>query len=289
MMLNSSFDIEVPGHRIYGGFMAEFFSSKIIADIEKISLCEAVKPTEVDYQEFLLEPCIIQSIKCNICLDIMMEPMVLSCGHSLCKSCLAGINNYSCPFCRHAIRSAVKNFSLFEIIEDLKIKCINGCEWKGTIANLNNHQEICDLTTCVCYWCKWSMEKKFLREHIVKECPYRRTNCDHCKEKISFTAKDKHQEKCEMRPVSCEKCQEKVAACNYHSHTLFHCVKRLIGCNYCYKRITYDEMDGHQKKYHADVVCKNCFKKFPVKLFIEHELKCATVSRKRNNFVKFKR
>lgn len=43
-----------------------------------------------------------QDVECSICLKLLCEPVTLTCGHSFCRLCLSGSQQFSasCPLCR---------------------------------------------------------------------------------------------------------------------------------------------------------------------------------------------
>lgn len=65
---------------------------------------------------------------CGICLSLFETPMVLSCGHSICKNCIGNLKKESktkkiqCPVCRReTIINDIKiNYALSDIIEAKK-------------------------------------------------------------------------------------------------------------------------------------------------------------------------
>nr|AAI34867.1 Zgc:162037 protein [Danio rerio] len=71
-----------------------------------------------------------QEFSCSICLDLLKDPVILSCGHRFCMSCITDCWNledqkrvYSCPQCRQTFtpRPALnKNVILTEMLEKLK-------------------------------------------------------------------------------------------------------------------------------------------------------------------------
>ena len=58
-------------------------------------------------------------ISCCVCLDVFKQPVVLPCGHVLCKSCTS--NLHTCPLCRNPFEPSSLNVcNLIEyLIEDL--------------------------------------------------------------------------------------------------------------------------------------------------------------------------
>ncbi|XP_077065473.1 tripartite motif-containing protein 16-like protein [Siphateles boraxobius] len=89
---------------------------------EFVSLYSSSKMAEarISQDEFL----------CSVCLDLLMDPVTTSCGHSFCMSCITGcwdqedqMRVYSCPQCRQTFSprpALTKNTMLAEVVEKLK-------------------------------------------------------------------------------------------------------------------------------------------------------------------------
>ncbi|XP_058474015.1 tripartite motif-containing protein 16-like [Solea solea] len=71
-----------------------------------------------------------ENISCSICLDLLKDPVTLTCGHSFCKNCIKDHwdseeekRMYSCPQCRKIFiprPELKKNTMLADLVEELK-------------------------------------------------------------------------------------------------------------------------------------------------------------------------
>lgn len=71
-----------------------------------------------------------EHFNCSICLDLLKDPVTISCGHSFCMACINGFWNeenqkrtYSCPQCRETftLRPVLRrNNVISEVVDKLK-------------------------------------------------------------------------------------------------------------------------------------------------------------------------
>ena len=67
-------------------------------------------------------------LQCPMCLEVFKEPLMLQCGHSYCKGCLASLSRHlaaelRCPECRREVdySSSPPNVSLAKVIGALQL------------------------------------------------------------------------------------------------------------------------------------------------------------------------
>jgi len=215
----------------------------------------------------------VKGLLCCICYDLMLHPKVLNCGHSVCSSCTGGISK--CPICRSSIFNTKTNYSLLDIINDIPITCHNQkCNWKGNIGELSIHTKKCDHELYKCFWCKQSITKIKLSDHLSYDCTFRKISCSQCKQNIRFMDKDHYKYDCPNRIIDCCDCHKKISHDQLNEHKQNHCMKRNVTCQYCSKIFKYELLLKHLDEKHRNYFCRKCYKKIPHNKSIYHSLTC---------------
>ncbi|GFY66637.1 e3 ubiquitin-protein ligase rnf8 [Trichonephila inaurata madagascariensis] len=100
----------------------EVENSRLKALEEKLEMLKArtIKQRSEELEKLL------EHFACIICAEIMHEPMILNCSHSMCKYCLLKwkMKQNRCPICREKIVHETKNL----LIRDFIDKTIEGME-----------------------------------------------------------------------------------------------------------------------------------------------------------------
>ena len=157
-------------------------------------------------------------IECPVCLNILIDPHLVSCcGHNFCGSCIERVraSNGSCPMCKEKKYQVMVNKERFRIINGLEVYCSNkekGCQWKGELKNMPTHlnktfrRGECQYEQVKCQnkKCQERKQRRYLGDHEDKECPQRPFQCQYCRSKGTFLSITKdHYEECSQYPVTC--------------------------------------------------------------------------------------
>jgi hypothetical protein len=113
---------------------------------------------------------------CPICHELPRIGPIFSCpqGHLICQKCAGQVE--ICPICRDPvmnIRSLISEHIIFEYMRDDFTTCLNqkeGCQIKGTVGELYDHERACPFTETTCpgkvHGCTWRGAQKNLPLHI---------------------------------------------------------------------------------------------------------------------------
>ncbi|EDO45915.1 predicted protein [Nematostella vectensis] len=154
-----------------------------------------------------------KSFECPVCLMALRDPVqVTPCGHRVCQTCIKPIIRNRRPRCPldNLTLNVGKIFpdnACHRQILSMDILCPHhgdGCEWQGTISDLEKHLERgCNLSEVRCPKdCGASVERGKLEGHYP-ECSRRLVNCTHCNKEVVFADMNVHLQSCASFPISC--------------------------------------------------------------------------------------
>ena len=204
---------------------------------------------------------------CKICRGIYNNPVLLSCGHIICKECYK-INNKKCLICgENNISIKSENLPFITSYLSKKIcKCKNeNCNMKLSVDNILSHLKECPKELI---FCKFNCGTQILRENMESHeslCLYRPFQCKHCNKDIAhFKNLENHLEKeCPLYYIKCSFCGEDILKKNTENHLNFKCSKTdkkcmfsIIGCN---EKISPDCTEEHLELYqlkHIELLSK---------------------------------
>ena len=201
---------------------------------------------------------------CHICTLVARDPQQVSCCYNIyCKTCLADYKKrgreFTCPTCREPLSGkCFKDGRAEREIKALKVYCSNtdsGCQWVGTVANIETHLETCPYLPVKCTNECGEVLRMLLEEHLAMKCPKRKVNCEFCKQKGThqLITSSSHLDECPDYPVKCsnEECSKKIPRRLLASHNET-CPKAVVTCEYntvgCNKRMKREEKEEHEKE-----------------------------------------
>jgi len=134
------------------------------------------KPVRNEISSYLTKS-VNRAYDCNVCYELMQEPLVLKCGHSCCAKCVEKLPIKQSPECKMVFTKTKKNYTVQSIIEALEILCPFGCEETLTIGDLEMHQKNCECYVWKCLRCEEEVKENQSVIHSIKKCPHRRIRC----------------------------------------------------------------------------------------------------------------
>ena len=211
-----------------------------------------------EYSFVTKDPAQIEDLKCPICLDLVYEPVLTSCGHLICQRCVRG--QARCPTCRDELQFMRDQFNERRV-KNLKVKCPNwekGCQWQGDLRDIAQHiGNNCQVETILCpQGCAEEIARGDLMEHDTI-CTHRAYTCPHCQFEDTFVnITTTHYTTCESFLLMCPAgCCKRLSRIKMAAH-LAKCVEELVPCTYaaigCEKVIKRKDLQTHlQDKMHS--------------------------------------
>lgn len=194
---------------------------------------------------------------CKICNGVYNNPVLLSCGHILCKHCYE-INKNKCSICNEpniTIQSENPHFLTLYLSKKMCTCKNEQCKKKFNIENILSHLKECPKELLLC---KYDCGNKILRENLSsheKKCEYRPYTCTMCGKDVNkFKYLENHLEKeCDKNFIKCEFCKENILKKNIENHLNFNCTKSDKKCMFsiigCEEKIAPNENEQHLEKF----------------------------------------
>ena len=114
---------------------------------------------------------------CGICRHPLRDPLLTSCRHSFCTSCLKTKFQISqlCPVCNVRYTS-FPDANIAREVKALQVRCRNkqaGCEWTGDLGKVEEHRVNCGFASLRCIKCGQLMQQRLMTKHQDLLCPLR--------------------------------------------------------------------------------------------------------------------
>ena len=212
-----------------------------------------------EYSFVCKDPAQIEDLKCPICLELVYEPVLTSCGHLFCQRCVR--RQTKCPVCQNKLQ-CMRNQRDERKVKGLKVKCPNwekGCGWQGDLGDTAQHRGTkCHMQVIPCpIGCKKKILRVFLKRH-AETCTQRPYKCPHCLFKGLFAnVTTTHFTACDYFPLMCPAgCRCGFSHRQMATH-LAECAEELVPCTYtsigCKEVIKRKHLQTHldsKKDYH---------------------------------------
>jgi hypothetical protein len=197
----------------------------------------------LDIDDFVTESrIIIQDYLCPLCGGIYLNPVVDSCGHVFCKTCIIKHLEISktCPLSNNSLEESHLTVLVIvnNILEKQMINCKNRnfhCDWVGKLMELEGHlNKECrrQLLLCPHEGCCSEVFREDLHGH-QEICDYRIVSCEDCLIQIPFINIRPHQDVCPKFKIICPQgCNCLIERQDTEYHIMNYCLNTIIDCPY---------------------------------------------------------
>lgn len=155
--------------------------------------------------ELVLDP-LPEDFLCPICYMVVHNAYQCRDGHLFCAKCIIHWlqNNSTCPMDRApcTTQSLVACRAVNNIVLTLHIRCPHSCPWKGTLADLESHNQTCPFFALACAHCGTQTLRSALPDHL-QTCPSRPVPCPLCATLYPLDGAPAHNLECPAAPASC--------------------------------------------------------------------------------------
>jgi TNF receptor-associated factor 4 len=155
-----------------------------------------------------------EELVCKLCSKVLRDPrQVVCCGAHYCQACIEKriITNYTCPSCKTQSFNHFRDVHFEQRVNTLKVYCPHhkkGCKWMGELSGVKVHltgNPGCGYALSPCpNKCQMALPRKDMREHLVKQCEFRKVRCQYCSHEDTFkTINNEHTKTCVNYPMRC--------------------------------------------------------------------------------------
>ncbi|CAC5419906.1 TRAF7 [Mytilus coruscus] len=137
---------------------------------------------------------------CKLCNQVFRDPVIVSCGHTYCRQCVASHEDGVCPVDNSNMQVVVANIAVSEQIGEMFIHCKYGCQLaddgqsyvvdsatcpvKLKISHRKEHEDMCDFMKVKCpngAGCA-PVLRKDIEDHLRScnnvRCPHHKHSCE---------------------------------------------------------------------------------------------------------------
>ncbi|VDO45982.1 unnamed protein product, partial [Haemonchus placei] len=139
----------------------------------------------------------------------LRAPVIAQCGHCFCKECIDSSENWPvhCPACGEDIApdSLKPDNAKWREVQSLLVDCPfarNGCQWCGTLKEMQKHADSCLYHGVPCPNCKKTVPERDMATHL-EECEKKIGKCTYCGIRLKATGMEKHLKICPRVIMSC--------------------------------------------------------------------------------------
>ena len=218
----------------------------------------------------------INRYKCGLCECICEEPKFQNCrcNQVFCAKCLYlyyEIFHHRCPKCQKEAKEIEPYPGFFELLRNLKMKCINydkNCHWIGFYKEYKEHiNSECqkEIINCPNKDCIIKTRREEMKNHLQK-CEYREITCPECNQKMLYFQKKFHKNYCEKVKIVCPQgCGKSIRRGEYPNHIKscmnsdMPCPYSIIGCHDVFQRNQKKERLEKDAYKHLDLAIHSIF------------------------------
>jgi E3 ubiquitin-protein ligase TRAF7 len=158
----------------------------------------------------LYEGDVSESLRCALHDGVLMAPVIVGCGHTFCRRCVALARGRSCPIDGVALSldMVIPNLAVAAQLGDLLVRCRHGCRraddgaWVRdddgcaslvSVGRRDEHESTCDFAPIECSHCgSANLRRMQLDVHIERcdrvRCPHERFGCQFQGTKLQLDA-----------------------------------------------------------------------------------------------------